>query len=318
MHSFGSILKMHKFDNTTATYDYFGNLFNDNATTRYFFLAFAIFSIFFGTLALYCIIWFEKFGSNSKRTLLNMLASLGCWSFIEFIIFIEIPEILRYLSGPFNPMFCFFHQIIRTKIYCDVLLQLDAMTLVRYICIFCLKNPAGINDEFWIVFINIFIKIFNIITMFAFHLLASRQPFGYYVCTGQDPNADYKKTVKFYPVYELLTIFLHIAVNFKIYLFKKKESSVDVKYGNQKSMTNFKIDYTVSIFLLTTLINMLKLSTTKPEDLHKYPNYLFVYYRSLAMPGVGIILLFSMYFTRHSSLRRLVIDELGNLKQSLC
>ena len=305
---------MYKLNNTSASFDYFSHLFIGNAMPRYSFLSFAILSVLLCPFALYCVIWFEKFGSDSKRTLLNMLASQGCWSLIEFVYFIEIPEILRHFSGPFNPFFCFFQQINRSRIYNDLLLQLDAMALIRYMSIFWLKNPAGINDEFWIVVINLFIKMVNTIAMFAMHFLASRQQFGYYVCTGQDPSEDYKKPIKFYPVTELLTIFLHIAIYLKIYLFKKKEKSAVVKYVNTKSMTNFKIDYFVNIYLLTTALNMLKLSTTRPEDLHKYPNYLFVYYRSLAMPGVGILLLCSMYFTRHSSLRRLVSEEFKYLK----
>ena len=136
--------------------------------------------------------------------------------------------------------------------------------------------------------------------MFAMHFLASRQQFGYYVCTGQDPSEDYTKPMKVYAVGEIFTLILHIVVTLKIHLFKKKRSLVDenVQHDNQKSISNFKINHIINIYLFTTLLNMLKLSATKPEDLHKYPNYLFVYYRSLAMPGVGSILLFSILFQR--------------------
>ena len=310
---------MQKINNISTSYDYFAGLFNENAISRYSFLAFGIFSSLLGPLALYCVIWFERFGSDSKRTLLNMLASLGCWSLIEFIIFVEIPEIIRHFIGPFNPLFCFFHQTNRSRIYNDILLQLDTIPIIRYMSIFWLKNPAGINDEFWIVFINPFIKIFNSITMLCWHFLAPRQPFGYYVCTGQDPSEDYTKPMKVYAVGEIFTLILHLVVTFKIHLFKKKQSLVDenVQYDNQKSISNFKINHIVNIYLFTTLLNMLKLSATKPEDLHKYPNYFFVYYRSLAMPGVGSMLLFSMYFIRHAALKRLIIEELKHLMKCI-
>ena len=318
---FGDNLTMKKFYNSSASSDYFAHLFSDHLTSMYIFLAFAILSTMVCPLALYCVIWFERFGSDSKRTLLNMLASLGCWSLIEFIIFVEIPEILRHFIGPLNSILCFFLQTDRSRIYNDLLLQLDAMAIVRYISIFWLKNPAGINDDFWIVFINLFIKMLGAITMFAWHFLAPRQPLGYYICSGQNPIEDYKKPIKFYAVAEIFTLILQITVNLKINLFKKKVTLVEgnIRHKNQKSITSRKIDYAVNIYIFITLLNILKLTPTRPEDLHKYPNYLLLYYRSLAMPGIGAILLFSVYFIRHSSLRRLIFEKLEHsAKCSVC
>ena len=310
---------MKNFDNTSGSPDFFVHLFNDHAIPMYTFLAFAILSTLLCPLALYSVIWFERFGSDSKRTLLNMLASLGCWSIIEFIIFVEIPEIWRHFNGPLNSIFCFFHQTNRSRIYNDMLLQIDAMAIVRYFCIFWLKNPTGINDEFWIVFINLFIKMLGVITMFVWHFTTPRQPFGYYICAGQDPREDYKRPITFYAVTEIFTLILHFAVNLKINIYKKKIIFVEgnAKNEKQKSLTSRKIDFTINIYLLITLLNILKLGATKPEDLQKYPNYLFIYYRSLAVPGAGSILVFSLYIIRHSALRRLVYEKLEHLIKCL-
>ncbi len=46
--------------------------------------------ILLGPLALYSIIWFERFGSDEKRTLLNMLFSMICWTCIGFCLCIQV------------------------------------------------------------------------------------------------------------------------------------------------------------------------------------------------------------------------------------
>ena len=37
------------------------------------------------------IIWFEKYGSNGKPTLINQLVALGCWLVPSYLLFIEMP-----------------------------------------------------------------------------------------------------------------------------------------------------------------------------------------------------------------------------------
>ena len=48
--------------------------------------------IILGPLVLYSIIWFERFGSDKKRTLLNMIFSMTCWIFIAFFAGVQVPE----------------------------------------------------------------------------------------------------------------------------------------------------------------------------------------------------------------------------------
>jgi hypothetical protein len=49
-----------------------------------------------------------------------------------------------------------------------VLLFLDGIMLARYTHIFWLKNPAGILDDFWIRFANVWIVGFNTASQFVF------------------------------------------------------------------------------------------------------------------------------------------------------
>ncbi len=61
----------------------------------------------------------------------------------------QIPAIIRYIVGPFPEMICHVDTILRNFYTMQGLLFLDAMTLVRYIFLFHIKNPAALQDDFW-------------------------------------------------------------------------------------------------------------------------------------------------------------------------
>ena len=46
---------------------------------------------------LYGIIWYEKFGTDSKRTLLNQLVSSICWKLIFIVLFLQFPMTIRII-----------------------------------------------------------------------------------------------------------------------------------------------------------------------------------------------------------------------------
>ena len=45
--------------------------------------------------SLYGIIWYERFGSDSKRTLINQLFASVCWYLLVLILFLQTPIIFR-------------------------------------------------------------------------------------------------------------------------------------------------------------------------------------------------------------------------------
>ena len=52
------------------------------------------------------IIWYEKYGSNQHRTLINQLAASNCWLAIIFNVVVQTSEIVLSIFGPFNSGFC--------------------------------------------------------------------------------------------------------------------------------------------------------------------------------------------------------------------
>ncbi len=296
--------------------DYFSALYTNNNLLRYCFISFAIFSSIFGTLGLYIIVWFEKRSNKQRQTLLNKLAALCLWSCIEFVLVIESTEVARYFYGPLPEKLCFWHQVYRSFVTIEVLLQIDAIIIARYIFIFWLKNPTGFNDGVWFWFIFIWIKLSNRITQTCWHLLSLRQPVGYYICSGQDPTEAMQYPLKSYGIVELFSICVHFAIRLRIYFYKKKYSSSSTtstfttRKNSDIKMADFVINTVGIVILGIATVFMMKLSSVAPENLSQYPTNIFVYIRSLVIPGLGNMIICSMYFSRHLALRRMLFDKI--------
>ena len=73
------------------------------------------------TPLLYSIVWYEHYGTDYQRTLLNQLVSSTCWNGIIYNLF-EIPaEVILELFGPFNKLFCHFLLGLKTSIIIHLL-----------------------------------------------------------------------------------------------------------------------------------------------------------------------------------------------------
>ena len=177
-------------DNKTEQ-NFFSGLTEDKMALK-FFLTFAISMSTIVPMFMYSIIWYEKYGSDNKRTLLNKFAASICCSGMQFLMFIQMSEIIWYLYGPLPANFCLFVRILRSTLSAEVLIYLDLIVLTRYLYIFWIKNPAGIHDNFWALFIGILVKMFSLICNGVWHLTISHQPLNFYICSGLDPTIAYQ------------------------------------------------------------------------------------------------------------------------------
>ena len=56
---------------------------------------------------LFGIIWYERFGRDQARTLINQQVASICWSGILWLLLVEVPFIVRFMvNKPFNVYFC--------------------------------------------------------------------------------------------------------------------------------------------------------------------------------------------------------------------
>ena len=132
----------------------------------------------------------------------------------------DITHSQRIFIGPLPHFFCFFKTIIRSCFVTQLFLYIDAISVIKYIFIFWLKNPAAFRDEFWIIFINAWIKGFGFIYNFVWFFKAEHQIINFYICTGKDPTEDLKKPLIIYNTVEISSIVLQILVSLRIKFYK--------------------------------------------------------------------------------------------------
>ena len=168
-----------------------GNVFelvNERNPFQALCVIFTIVSIVIVTPAFYGIIWYERFGSDKKRTLMNKLVSGICWSAIEWNLISQTAFVLRFTYGPLPTFICFGVFILRKAIILQCFIYLNAISITRYVLIFWLKNPAALKDDFWFIFLNIWTVVFSFLLPIIRAVVPGNQLLELYICTGKDAH----------------------------------------------------------------------------------------------------------------------------------
>ncbi len=187
---------------------------------------------------MYSIIWFERFGSDLKRMFVNQTISSVCWSMLTWIIFIQIPEMIRYFSKPFSSIFCFSHLLLKNALIVQVFLFFYVSNMVKYLSIFWLKDPFNFQDDFWYLFVNLWVISFSVTSQFVYLYMPGCQPLNYFICTGQyqppclstTPSKINYSTA----ILQVLSITSHIFVSVRIHLHKRKKQSNAFQHWKKK------------------------------------------------------------------------------------
>ena len=115
----------------------------------------SLINVVFLTPLFYAIIWYERYGSDHHRTLLNQLVSTSCWHAACYNLIGQTSEMALSMFGPFPLWFCHSQILFKNISNCQQINLLLAMIITKYLSIFVLKNPTGINCEFWNLFITL-------------------------------------------------------------------------------------------------------------------------------------------------------------------
>ena len=272
-----------------------------------------------GPPLLFAVIWFERFGSDKKRTLLNMLVNMKCWTAIAFIVLGQVPEIIIYTFGPLPVKFCYLHTVVRLSIICSILMFINAMIIFRFVYIFKLKNPAAFRDDFWCVLVSIWIHMASSIFITTLNTLANHQIMPNFICTGQITGISLKTTGKGISLLILASAILHFYIHLKIYFHKRKfKVGTESEQMSPKAMllkeieknylaTNATDVLGICLFV-TNVVCQYKLSTCHPDNLKFYPNYAILYYADLVSPCFGVLFVGLLLFKKEA-LRRNIIEN---------
>ena len=109
----------------------------------------------------YCIIWYERYGTDNKRTMVNKLVSLMCWNIISWNLTAQIIGIANFPHTPLNNHMKLINIVTRQTITLRQLMLLNAVTLTRYIFICWLKNPIAFFRKIVLATLSTIFKLNN-------------------------------------------------------------------------------------------------------------------------------------------------------------
>ena len=311
-----------KFSNDSSKLDVTASDLKETNTPLVLSLVLSVLVVIFSPPLLFAIIWFERFGSDEKRTILNMLVSMNCWNCIALVTLGQVPEIVIYSAGPLPPVFCYIHAVIRESIIASVLMHIDAIIVFRFIYIFRLKNPAAFRDDFWCLFVSLWIHLVDLISVATLNIWANFQSVPTIICTGQITALPNKAYLDSFIHITVISALLYFTINLRIYFHKKRFKISSTVNQNQflgnlliwknieaKSLATILTDLLGICIFLAAAVSMQMLSAVKPEYFKVYPNYLILLYLDLLSPCLGIVFAILSFF-RKNALRR-------NLKENL-
>jgi hypothetical protein len=177
--------KMSAYINTSTIDNNLFHALTENNLLQILSLTLAVLCVLVCPPLLYSVIWFEKFGSDKKRTLINKLVSMNCWNTIGYLIFVQTLEILRFIHGPLPGVICAAQNVLRFSFGCSIVLNADATLVANYAYIFWLKNPAGFHDDFWCNFISAWIYLMSFLIMGTLHTMDEFQIQPCLICMGK-------------------------------------------------------------------------------------------------------------------------------------
>ena len=305
-----------------ATCDFFSGLI-ENRPSKIIFMSVSLLLMLVSIVLSYSIIWYERFGIDAKRTILNQIFALQWWTAIECIIFVTFLEWLGFILSPAPKTLCWVHFVIKHSIITKVFLLHTGLIIARYMCIFFLKNPAAFNDEFWCRFIHIWINAFSFLLHFTQAYLPGKQLISYYICSGVNPAIDSLLPPRFNYINHFLGfvgITVHLPMSIRIFWYKHKRSNVVIplsdaaqsphlKEIDKHSLTNFSSATVSLICMLFFAYLFSEYSKLEPADLNNYPNYFLVFWIQMIYAPLTVIVLLTLTYARNERLRKVMYRE---------
>lgn len=288
--------------------------FTENNVLKLSSWIFSVVNILVAPPLLLFIIWFERFGSDQRRTLINMLVSMICCTICIYLLVSHSIEVVRFSYGPLPDGLCCFQNLVKSVVFCSCLMFLDAIAIMRYIYIFWLKNLATFNDDFWRLFITLWIYGCSNIIMLAVHFLTECQTMGFFICNGQTTTRLQKLIPRVTAVIVFVSFALHLVIHLNILYFKYKGTShISENHNNYKllylrdfqtsALTNFTSHTSTIVVLIGMLVCMHRLGNIKMNDINIFPNYICAYYINLLAPCLATDILIATFFSQKRVMR---------------
>lgn len=209
--------------------------------------------------------------------------------------------------------------------FIEILSFIDSRSiLVQFVFVFWLKNPGGVNDDFWSCFINLWIIGFSYIFYFSKFLLNTQKPIVFFTCANINPEPFWSNTVQFTGHFEVFSIIISIILKLKLILFKKKQIPNEMSQRNifmknftnnvinKNSLTSFKTSFLMLTIFASFIIVTGKINKMLPMEVNEFPSYIYVYiFQLISPPLIGFSIL-GLFYARNGSLRQSLLHEINN------
>ena len=259
------------------------------------------------------IIWFEKFGSDQRRTLLNKLVSMVSSRLVHWMVICQTGDIIRYSFGPLPTSVCSFVSIYKASVRFQVQLIFVAMYVTKYIFVLHLKNPSAITEDFWSIFINLLIhgcsNIFNV----AIFVLDERKPVNFYTCADLDMAPVVNLPKRSYGIAELISLVIIVLVQARIYFFKKKLNDSHQVYCMRPKHNSLESFISTLVPIVTLGIMVLytkKINSASHLEVNSFPNNLHMQIYQLLVPNLVSLILTLTYYIQHHVMRNAILQVL--------
>ena len=261
------------------------------------------------------LIWFERFGSDKRRTLLNKLVSSLCYRILQWVIICQSSDLIRYTIGPLPITFCAFMVVLKTSIRLQIIFLFDLMQITKYIFTFHLKNPSAITEDFWSKFLSMVLTMLSYIICFSLFMVDSRKPLFYYICADKDMVPDLKNPKRNYGLPEMVSLILILWVQAKLFYFKCNPNMPAVLTSEEFSLANFRLIFlsvgTIGLFSLLTM----KIIPLTQENINNYPFFIYMQILQLLGPNVLYFMLSVVYYFNHPHIIQFIYQI---VKDHLC
>ena len=265
----------------------------------------------------YSVVWFERFGSHIRRTIINKIVSTLSIIAIIFIVVVQGCYMLRFSCGPLSPLVCFWLCISKRTIISLSCLLLDSISVLRYLFIFCLKNPAAFNDEFWHLFIIVWCTLISFLFQVLRAMIPGNQLVEYHLCSGEDPSSMFHVPSFGRGIVEYSSLLLQSFIYLRIWIFKNKEQSVSAEQNasnqtresylkdiDSKSITGLASNFVFGTCLAFGSVLIVIINFRSCDDFRSFPKFTVVYFTYLLVPCMTTAFIITVWYIKNPVLRQ--------------
>jgi len=289
------------------------------------FILSTILCIILALAGFYSIIWFERFGSDKKRTVLNKLISSTCYVGMFANGFVQSLYAFRFAYGPLPPLLCFWLCLSKRTVINVAFLLLDSISILRYTFIFWLKNPAAFKDEFWCTYTNLLCILISFIFQVVRATIPGNHHVEYSMCTGEDPTQYFNMPSFGRGYVESFSLTLQILIYIKILLYKRRArtrigpegyashlSNVFNTDLDNRSLSSLAMNIVLGLLLAFGSVFIVIVNFNSCSDFQKFPNYIVIYHTYMLRPCNSCAIIIGIWFFNNPALRQTIWRELKN------